>query len=85
MLSYKWPFGLDVVRRGFKAGRQVKLLALFGWYFGQLGPTVELTILGGTGFATMDPENVETLLSTGFDGTNLYIHLLHENSNLKSF
>ena len=83
MLSYKWPFALDVVRRGFRAGRQGKLLALFGWYFGQLGPTVELTILGGTGYATMDPENVETLLSTGFDGTTLYIHVSHENFNFK--
>ena len=69
MLSYKWPFGLDVVGRGFAAGRQGRLLALFGRYFWQLGPTVELTILGGTGYATMDPENVATLLSTRFDGT----------------
>ncbi len=83
MLSYKWPFGLDVVKRGFRAGRQGRLLALFGWYFGQLGPTVELTILGGTGYATMDPENVETLLSTRFDGTTLYIHVSNENSNFK--
>ena len=83
MLSYKWPFGLDVIRRGFRAGRQGKLLALFGWYFGQLGPTVEFTILGGTGYATMDPENVETLLSSRFDGTTLYILVSHENSNFK--
>ena len=83
MLSYKWPFGLDVVRRGFRAGRQGKLLALFGWYFGRLGPTVELTILGGIGFATMDPGNVEMLLSSRFDGTTLHIHLSHENSNFK--
>ena len=75
MLKHKWPFGLDVVRSGFRASRQGKLLALFGYYFGKLGPTVELTILGGTGFATMDPENVEMILSTGFDGTTPYTHV----------
>lgn len=56
--------------------RADSLFALFGWYFRQFGPTVvELTILGGTGYVTMDPENVETLLSTRFDGTTLYIHV----------
>ena len=69
MLSYRWPLALDIVKRGFKAGRQKRLLSLFTEYFDQLGPTVELTILGGTGFATMDPENVEAVLSTRFDGT----------------
>ena len=67
MLSYKWPLALDVVKRGFRAGRQKKLLSLFTEYFKQLGPTVELTLLGGTGYATMDPENIEALLSTQFD------------------
>lgn len=76
VLSYKWPFALDVVKRGFKAGRQKRLLSLFTDYFDQLGPTVELTILGGVGFATMDPENIEAVLSTHFDGTSLAPALL---------
>lgn len=59
-----------MVKRGFKAGRQKRLLSLFTDYFDQLGPTVELTILGGVGFATMDPENIEAVLSTHFDGTS---------------
>ena len=71
MLPYKWPWALDVVKRGFRAGRQKRLLSLFTEYFKELGPTVELTILGGTGYATMDPENIEALLSTHFDGTLL--------------
>ena len=68
VLKYKWPLALDVLSRGFKAGRQKKLLALFTHYFQQLGPTAELTILGGTGYATKDPENIEAILSTQFDG-----------------
>lgn len=71
MLSYKWPLALNIVKRGFRAGRQKKLLSLFTEYFKELGPTVELTILGGTGYATMDPENIEAVLSTHFDGTLL--------------
>lgn len=70
MLSYKWPLALDIVKRGFKAGREKRLLSLFTEYFDQLGSTVELSILGGIGFATMDPENVEAVLSTHFDGTS---------------
>ena len=68
MLSYKWPLALDVVKRGFQAGRQKKLLTLFSEHFEQLGTTAELTILGGTGFATMDPQNIEALLATHFEG-----------------
>ncbi len=71
VLSYQWPLALDVVKRGFKVGRQKKLLSLFTEYFDQLGPTVELTILGGVGFATMEPENIEAVLSSHFDGTLL--------------
>ena len=71
VLAYKWPLALDLVKRGFQAGRQKKLLALFTEYFEQLGPTAELTVLGGTGYATKDPENIEAILSTKFDGTFL--------------
>lgn len=54
--------------KGFRAGREKKLLALFTDYFAQLGSTPEITILGGTGYATKDPENIEALLSTQFEG-----------------
>ena len=56
------------MKKGFQAGRQKKLLALFTEYFEQLGSTPELTILGGTGYATKDPENIEAILSTQFHG-----------------
>ena len=73
VLSYKWPLALDIVKRGFKAGRQKRLLSLFTEYFDQLGPTIELKILvGGVGYATMDPDNIEAVLSTHFDGKSSY-------------
>ncbi|KAL2049643.1 hypothetical protein ABVK25_010103 [Lepraria finkii] len=71
VLAYKWPLALDVVKRGFRAGRQKKLLSLFTDYWGFLGSTVELTILGGTGYATMDPDNIEAVLSTRFEDFHL--------------
>ncbi|KAL8734372.1 MAG: hypothetical protein Q9166_001570 [cf. Caloplaca sp. 2 TL-2023] len=80
VLKYRWPLALDVVSRGFKAGRQKKLLALFTEYFEQLGPTAELTILGGTGYATKDPDNIEAILSTQFDD----FHLGPRNLAMKS-
>jgi len=77
VLKYKWPLALDIVKQGFKAGRQKKLLALFTEYFEQLGPTVELTILGGTGYATKDPENIKAILSTQFNGTSQAAQINH--------
>tara|TARA_R110002060_G_scaffold60380_7_gene70057 strand:+ start:1293 stop:1469 length:177 start_codon:yes stop_codon:yes gene_type:complete len=57
-----------VLKDGFKAGRDKKLLAFFTKHFDQLSPTAEVRILGGIGFVTQDPENIEALLSTQFEG-----------------
>ncbi|KAG4416683.1 hypothetical protein IFR04_010201 [Cadophora malorum] len=67
-LIYHWPLALDVLKDGFKAGRDKKLLAFFTKHFDQLSPTAEVRILGGIGFVTQDPENIEALLSTQFEG-----------------
>lgn len=83
VLAYKWPLALDVVKRGFRAGRQKKLLSLFTDYWGFLGSTVELTILGGTGYATMDPDNIEAVLSTRFEGTSLSFTVLRSHFSLQ--
>ncbi|KAL2067130.1 hypothetical protein VTL71DRAFT_1554 [Oculimacula yallundae] len=56
---------------GFKAGRDKKLLAFFAKHFNQLHPTVEVRILGGIGYVTQDPENIEALLSTQFENFHL--------------
>jgi hypothetical protein len=57
-LPYKWPLAIDIVRKGFDRG---------------LGPNIEQTLLGGTGFVTIDPENIETMLSTRFEGKPILI------------
>lgn len=65
---YPWPFGVDLVVQGFKSGRQKKLLAFMADKFEAMGPTVQIDLLGGKGFATMDSENIETILSSKFEG-----------------
>jgi hypothetical protein len=65
---YKWPLSIDLVVRGFRANADKRLLSLFSRFFDELGPNIEQTLLGGTGFVTMDPENIEALLSTRFEG-----------------
>ena len=61
-LAYKWPLALDMIRSGFKAGREKKLLAFFTKHFNELSPTAEVSILGGIGYVTQDPENIEALV-----------------------
>ncbi|KAH7356934.1 cytochrome P450 [Rhexocercosporidium sp. MPI-PUGE-AT-0058] len=45
-LIYHWPLALDILRDGFRAGRDKKLLAFFAEQFDQLSPTAEVKILG---------------------------------------
>ncbi|KAH8590372.1 cytochrome P450 [Bisporella sp. PMI_857] len=66
-LPYRWPLAIDIVRRGFRAHWDKKLLQLFQDLYDGLGPNIEQTLLGGTGFVTIDPENIETMLSTKFN------------------
>jgi len=67
-LVYHWPLALDVMKDGFRAGREKKLLAFFTKHFDPLGPTAEVKVLGGIGYVTQDPRNIEALLSTQFQG-----------------
>jgi cytochrome P450 len=40
---------------------------LFSDLYDGLGPNIEQTLLGNNGFATMDPENIEVMLSSRFE------------------
>ncbi|RDW69225.1 hypothetical protein BP6252_08245 [Coleophoma cylindrospora] len=66
-LPYKWPLAIDIVRKGFRAHWDKQLLQLFQDLYRGLGPNIEQTLLGATGFVTHDPENIETMLSTRFE------------------
>ena len=62
-----------MMKSGFKAGREKKLLAFFTKHFNQLSPTAEVKILGGIGYVTQDRENIEAILSTHFQGKTIQI------------
>ncbi|KAL8826404.1 MAG: hypothetical protein Q9170_007415 [Blastenia crenularia] len=63
----KWPLGLDVLHKQWKANAEKRLLAFQQPTLDEYGPTLEIKILGSVGFTTFDPENIEAALSTRFD------------------
>jgi len=69
-LQYKWPLALDVVFHAFRVIGEKQVLQWFGEVFEQTGPTFEQNILGNKGIDTVEPENIESILSTKFSGKN---------------
>ena len=67
----KWPFGLDVLSAQYSANAENRLLAFQQPYLDDLGPNLELRILGTVGYTTLDPKNVEAILSSRFEGALL--------------
>ena len=65
----KWPLGLDVLYKQYNALVENRLLAFQQKYLDDLGPNLELQILGSVGYTTLDPQNVEAVLSSRFEGT----------------
>ncbi|KAL9011866.1 MAG: hypothetical protein Q9173_003326 [Seirophora scorigena] len=72
-LPSKWPLGLGVLHQQWKANADKRLLAFQQPFLDELGPNLEVDILGSVGYTTLDPENIETALSTRFEGTSLAI------------
>ncbi len=68
ILPYKWPFALDVLKRQYDALPAQRLLAFQSQYLDKMGPNMELKLFGVSGYITTDPQNVEALLSTRFEG-----------------
>lgn len=72
-LPSKWPLGLSVLHQQWKANADKHLLAFQQPFLDELGPNLEVDILGSVGYTTLDPENIEAALSTRFDGTSIAI------------
>jgi predicted YcjX-like family ATPase len=64
----KWPLGLDVLKAQYKANTDQRLLAYQQPTIDTLGPNFMMKLLGNVGYTTMDPENVEAILSSKFAG-----------------
>ena len=69
----RYPLGFDVLSAQYKANSEKRLLAFQQPYIDELGPNLEIKILGAVGYTTFDPENIEYILSSHFDGIVAYI------------
>lgn len=73
-LQNQRPWGIDRLEQIFRADNESRLMELFLFHFRQTGSTLEQVFLGTKAFGTIEPANLEALLSTNFKGgSNLII------------
>ena len=72
-LPVKWPFGIDVLRAQLAAINDNRLFAYQQPFIDSLGPNFMIKMLGAMGYTTLDPKNLEALLSTRFEGARYRI------------
>ncbi|KAF2668755.1 cytochrome P450 alkane hydroxylase [Microthyrium microscopicum] len=63
----QWPLGVDRLEQLFRANAESRLMEHFLGNFRQMGSTFMTLFLGNAGYATMEPANLEALLSTNFN------------------
>jgi cytochrome P450 len=61
------PFGVDRMEQIFRANSESRLMELFLFHFRFWGTTLEQIFLGTQAFGTIDPANLEAVLSTNFE------------------
>lgn len=66
----RWPFGLDMLVKALKYARTMQILQFFLEVVDDNGTTFVQELLGATGIDTVDPENIEAVLSTNFEGAS---------------
>lgn len=69
MLENQRPLGVDRLEQIFRANTESRLMELFLFHFRQTGYTLQQMFLRAPAFGTVDPENLEAILSTNFNGT----------------
>jgi cytochrome P450 len=72
-----WPFGLDLLMKAFRYAREEHILSFFLDVVEESGTTFEQNLLGARGIDTMDPENIEAILSKDFESYDLGLRPLH--------
>jgi hypothetical protein len=68
LLENQRSLGIDRLEQMVRAGWESRLMELFLLHFRQTGYTLQQKILLTTAYGTVDPENLEAILSTRFDG-----------------
>lgn len=67
-----WPLGLDILKQQYDANAEQRVMAFQSQFFDKMGTTMELRLLGAVGYMTLDPPNVETILSSRFEGNQIF-------------
>jgi hypothetical protein len=65
-LPIKWPLGLDMLWTAFEHARANRILRYFVEIVTRCAPTFEQNLLGDRSFGTVEPRNIEAVLSTQF-------------------
>jgi hypothetical protein len=65
-LQNQWFWGLDRLTQIFRADAESRLMELFLFHFRQTGSTLEQKFLGTKAYGTIEPANLEAILSTNF-------------------
>ena len=64
------PFGVDRLEQIFRAEAESRLMELFLFHFRQTGYTLQQVFLLQPAFGTVDPANLEAMLSSKFSGAS---------------
>lgn len=67
-LKNGWPLRVDRLIQIWTADAHQHLIDLFLFHFDDVGNTLEQIFLGTRAFGTIDPVNLEAMLSTNFNG-----------------
>ncbi|KAH4054852.1 hypothetical protein HBH70_047010 [Parastagonospora nodorum] len=67
-LQNQRPWGIDRLEQIFRADAESRLMELFLFHFRQTGNTLEQKFLGTRAFGTIEPANLEAILSINFQG-----------------
>ncbi|KAI4939601.1 uncharacterized protein J4E92_000887 [Alternaria infectoria] len=73
----KWPQGLDLLLKARQHARAQTILQFFVDIVDSSGPTHEQQLLGARGINTVEPRNIEEILSTQFEDFSLGLRPKH--------
>ena len=76
------PLGVDRLEQIFRANAESRLMELFLFHFRLWGTTLEQIFLGTRAFGTIEPANLEAILSTNFKGEQRFLSTKVSNANL---
>ncbi|KAL6413894.1 cytochrome P450 [Ilyonectria robusta] len=72
----KWPLGLDMLSRAVKRSEDMQMLRFFVEVAEESGSTFEQHLLGSRGVNTVDPRNIQAILSTKSEDYCLGVRIL---------